>query len=367
VAVVAAVALLAVAAGRADAEPRFAVREGMQCSQCHVNRTGGGMRTPFGISFAQTNLGTFRQRGLFDPHLGGSVTIGGNLRLSNRTLLPTRTELDGVARKRRASNSFESSESNLYLLADTIPGRLAVYVDETVGPEAAFNREAFVLVQGLPVDGYIKAGHFMLPFGLRIPDDNAFIRAATGFNYANSDLGIEMGIEHGPFALKLAVSNGSLGSSDTNRSKQITVHATAVSQYVRGGLSFAWNNNSSPDFKFQSITSGAHMGGRLGRLTLLGELDWIHAITDPEPYDQTAVYFESNFEAHKGVYARFRFEAFDPLVSLANNERDRFVAGVSWFPIQLFEISAYYRLNRDITQRIESNADEIVVEAHAFL
>lgn len=363
----AAVALLAVAAGRADAEPRFAVREGMQCSQCHVNRTGGGMRTPFGISFAQTNLGTFRQRGLFDPHLGGSVTIGGNLRLSNRTLLPTRTELDGVARKRRASNSFESSESNLYLLADTIPGRLAVYVDETVGPEAAFNREAFVLVQGLPVDGYIKAGHFMLPFGLRIPDDNAFIRAATGFNYANSDLGIEMGIEHGPFALKLAVSNGSLGSSDTNRSKQITVHATAVSQYVRGGLSFAWNNNSSPDFKFQSITSGAHMGGRLGRLTLLGELDWIHAITDPEPYDQTAVYFESNFEAHKGVYARFRFEAFDPLVSLANNERDRFVAGVSWFPIQLFEISAYYRLNRDIPQRIESNADEIVVEAHAFL
>ena len=42
-------------AASASAEPRFALREGLACSACHVNRTGGGMRTPFGVAWAQTH------------------------------------------------------------------------------------------------------------------------------------------------------------------------------------------------------------------------------------------------------------------------------------------------------------------------
>jgi hypothetical protein len=102
-------------------------------------------------------------------------------------------------------------------------------------------------------------------------------------------------------------------------------------------------------------------------LTLLGEVDWIRGITSPDDYDQLALYTETNYEVLKGLYGRFVFEAFDPLTSLDENERDRFVFGISWFPIQLLEVRAEYRLNRDIPQRVDATADEVIVELHGFL
>ena len=282
-------------------------------------------------------------------------------------MLPARTSLGGVTRRTRTANSFDITEGNLYLLADPMPGRLAIYIDETVTPEAASSREAFVLIQGLPLDGHVKAGRFMLDYGLRIPDDAAFIRGQTGFNYANADLGVELGIAPRPFALAIAVSNGSLGGSDPNRAKQITAHATAVTGHAQGGLQAAWNDTSAEDFEFQSITVGGHVGGRLGRALLLGEVDWIHGSSGDDDFDQWALYLHGDFEATKGLYLRAGFEAFDPLRSLAENERDRFVLGASWFPIQLLELRAEYRVNRDIPQRVDGNADELIFELNGFL
>jgi len=358
---------LLLATGHAIAEPRFAVREGVACSHCHVNRTGGGMRTAYGSAFAQTGLGTWDPFGVVDARAGESASLGANIRLSNRTRRAAKTSLAGKDFERAGSNSFEMPEGNLYVRIEAIPERFEVYVDETIGPEAASNREAFALLRGLPGDGYIKAGRFLLPFGLRLLDDQAFIRQETGFNYTNQDLGVELGFAPHPFHFALAVTNGSLGGADTNAAKQVSLHATAVGSWLRGGLSAAWNDTSTPDLAFTTITAGAHVGARLGRLLLLGEFDWIHGSNDTDDYDQWALYTGADFEAIKGLYLRFTFEGFDPLTSLKNNARDRFVFGMSWFPLPMCEIRAEYRLNRDIPQRIEGNADEIVIELHGFL
>ena len=140
-----------------------------------------------------------------------------------------------------------------------------------------------------------------------------------------------------------------------------------VSDRGRAGLSFSYNDTSGDNFGFYTLNAGAHLGARLGRLSLLTSVDWIRGVGDADSFDQGAAYVEGDYEVLKGLYGRFVFEAFDPLWSLDNNERDRFVMGVSWFPLQLLEVRAEYRLNRDIPQRVSGNADEAIVEVHGFL
>lgn len=354
-------------AAGATAEPRFALREGLACSDCHVNRTGGGMRTPFGISWAQTHLPTGRSTGAMDPRLGHSLHVGANLRLDERTTLPAHTQLAERSYATRASSSFEIPEGNLYVRADLVPDRLTVYVDETVAPEGANNREAFVLLSGLPMGGYVKAGRFLLPYGLRIPDDTAFMRQQTGFTYASQDLGVEAGVLHGPWQAALALSNGNGGGSDPNLAKQVTALVGAIAPWGRLQLSLSYNDTSAPDFPFKTLTAGLHGGLRAGRLTWLGSVDWLRAMGNPETFDQFALFTEADWEAWQGVHVRGRFEAFDPSRQIANNERDRFILGLSWFPIQWSEVRLEYRKNRDIPQRPSGNADEILVQLHGFL
>ena len=376
--VVAALFALAVfAPSQAWAEPRFAIREGVQCSACHINQTGGGMRTPYGASFSQTDLPSRRLKGVYLPDTGSYIRIGANLRLGLRTVLATETKLiveetDTTPRfeqtfNQEASSSFEISEGNLYVQVEPIPGHLTVYIDETVSPEGASSREAFVMVYGLPLGLYAKAGRFMLPFGMRIKDDNAFIRQQTGFTYADQDLGVEIGLSKHPVSASVAFTNGSGGGFDPNIFKRITASVSVAGPWIRAGGSFSYNDTSQGDFTFRTWTGGGNLGLRLGRLQLMGEFDWIHGLTDTEPYDQYALYGGVDFEPYKGVYLRFRWEGYDPLVSLKENHRDRFLFGLSWFPAQFVEVRAEYRLNRDIPQRVGGNADEIIVEIHGFL
>ena len=352
--------------GTAEAEPRMAVRQGVQCGTCHVNNTGGGMRTDYGNSFSATNLPTWTVDGSFDPWLGERVRVGTDMRVGAMTSFAADTELDGIERHVDASSSFEMPVGNLFLQLEAIPDRLYVYFDETVAPEGASAREAWMMFEdtsGL----YVKAGRMLLPYGLRIPDDQAYIRQQTGFTYANQDMALELGLDRRHIFAAAALSNGSGGGGDSNLPKQLTGSVAAVNSWGRIGMSAAWNNTSTKDMEFKTATGGVHGGLRLGRFVQLAEVDLIHGISTTETYDQWAIYTETDFEVLKGLYLRFAFGAFDPMVALEENERDRFVLGMSWFPRQYRELRIDYRINRDIPQRVDENANELVIELHAFL
>lgn len=363
--------------GFSQAEPYMAVRGGYKCGQCHINRTGGGMRTEFGVIYSQTVLpNTFinfsDEDAFFSGKAGSKISAGANLRVSDKTIF-------GVDRPRGTSqfdNSIEIPEGNFYIKLDLINNFLSFYVDETILPAGARNREAFALIYNLPLNSYLKAGRMLLPFGYRILDDNSFIRQRTGYNYDNQDIGMEIGLEPGPFSFSVAITNGTQGASENNIDKQISFVGSAVFRKFRIGGSFS--RNKIPGEPTDKITTmfGAFAGLYTGRFTWLGEADIIQPRQEKEEQtdkdarkkfgDQLALYSSLNFLLIKGANIRVAYDYFDPRTKWKEDERTRLTFGLEIFPIQFLQVGIFYRILDSIPQKPKENENRFIVEFHVF-
>ena len=82
----------------------------------------------------------------------------------------------------------KTSETDLeeflaYVEIRPFPKYLTIYVDAKLGPEDPVVREQYVRLSSADDGLYVKGGEFFLPYGLRIQDDDAFIRQVTGINF----------------------------------------------------------------------------------------------------------------------------------------------------------------------------------------
>lgn len=309
------------------AEPYLALRTGLKCSQCHVNRTGGGGRNAFGSAWAQTML-PMRTSAVRSRSLNDWISIGADLRALVR------------ARARRPASSprlprtaLEMSEAQLQVEARFVPNRLALYVDETLGPGQALAREAFVLVEALPAAGYAKAGKFLLPYGWRLWDDEAAIRSETRFTYAAPDIGLEIGAEPGPLSWSVAVTNGTGAAAEDDDGKMVTSSAALVFPRFRIGASGSRNTVGAGSRK----VFGGFGGFAVGGLAVLAEADWIM-----DGIDQFVAYAEGDFLIRKGWNVKLAYGYHDPDVDVAQDQGTRLRAGLEAFPVSFVQLSGYY-------------------------
>ena len=159
-------------AGLAVAEPYLAVRSGQKCSACHLNPSGGGKRSAFGVAYGIGELPA-RVHGepdrTWDGRLNDFLALGANLRHEYAYVdVPEQT----------ASSEFATTRGSLYVEAAVVPGRLTVYADHDFA--GSRTRELYGLLWDASRRYYLKVGQFFLPFGYRLEDDTALVREATG-------------------------------------------------------------------------------------------------------------------------------------------------------------------------------------------
>lgn len=344
----------------ARAEPYIAFREGLKCATCHVNRTGGGMRNGYGGLFTQTEIRPLfaelsEDAFDFSADLGPSLSLGADFILANETRQGPGEE--------SSINSFGVDSGSLYLQARLIPARLTFYLDETVAPAGASSREAFVLLEGLPGAGYLKAGRMLLPYGVRMWDDAAFVRQATGFNYDNQDLGLEVGFEPGAASVAVAVSNGTQGARDDDRSKQIS----AVGSYWIGGAVLGASVAFNDAHGVRRLVAGPFGSVRTGLLSWTGELATIRERGGPGPdNDQLLAFASVDGWVRQAINVRLAFDYHDPFDRVEQDERSRVTLGVDAFLTPFLTASAAYHLKDSVPQDPTGNADTFTLSLHTF-
>ena len=350
----------AVLSSSVQAEPAFAVRTGYTCSQCHMNRTGGGLRTPFGSVYTQTTLParllSFDEaRGLLPADPGSRVGYGADARF--QYLRVQSDDAPDVA-------SYEVTEANLYLEGRLIPGRLSVYIDETVGPGSASAREAFGLLVLPWANAWIKAGKLLPAYGFRLPDDDSFIRQSTGFTYSAPDTGFELGAEPGHWSLALSATNGAGGGSDEDRGKRVALRVERRFKMFRVGASAADNDSGGTS----TTASGVFAGGSWGRLTLLGEADRIEIdADDAESEDERlAAYFEADLLVARGVNLKYVHDWLDPDTGVETDERTRDSIGLEVIPIPFVQARLFVRIEDGPPQVAGVRDDSLELEIHLF-
>jgi hypothetical protein len=352
------------------AEPYLAIQEGYKCSKCHVNMTGGGKRTDFGNVYVQTRLAnsfldwkrpgqkledekenpakTDSQSSFFSGRLNEYFAFGGDFRM----LLEETTTPGGPS-----TQAFNQSKQNIYLSVDLIPDRVIFY-QTLVGGDA---KEIFGLLKGeLWGEPYhFKAGQFFLPYGLRLQDDSAFTRAVTGFTYHTADVGAEFGFEPGPWAIHVAMTNGTGSSTETNRNKQLTTSVAYVHRYFRLGASYATNKDAQG---VETVISGAHAGAQFGRVGILAEAD----VIDDSKVKQTVSILETNILMSRGNNLKLSYEYYDPSDAIFQNARTRYSAVWEPFLNQFTQLRTGIRASRGIPQNPGFNSNLYFAELHLF-
>lgn len=340
----------------AVAEPYLAVYKGLQCSACHTHPGGGGKRNAFGNAYAQTELPAQRvgDGDLWIGQLSKWFGVGGNVRGQYRYIdTPNEEEV----------SEFDVKRATLYFEATVIPERLSIYVDQQVAPGGSLNREAYVKVRDRTGKWHLAAGQFFLPYGLRLEDDSAFVRQATGSNFNNPDRGVQIGYENDAWSTILSVTNGSGGGSETDTGKQVSFIGSYVLNRWRLGLSLSANDSDIGDRQM----FGAFAGLRTGPIAWLAELDWIEDdVLSGGEQGALASIVEGNWLFRRGHNLKVSYEYFDPDDDIDEDHQVRYSLVYEYSPMQFVQGRAGVRVYDGIPQVDAQNRDELFLELHGY-
>lgn len=333
------------------ATPRYAATYGQSCNLCHVNPTGGGMRTLYGAQFfskmdmpwnPETDFESLED---YQPKLNDNFQYGGDFR---SIYLAEETETDSTT---NTINSFLTMQADLYL-AITPVDNVLVYLEKGIGN--AF--EAYVLMRVLKEYGVLKVGRFVPSYGWRFAEHKSYVREHLGFTAYNTrgvqvseDNGIEFGFYPMEWEISTSITNGTYAGSVAggidfvNEGKAITTRLLKrlslgeVSLTLGGSYRYAEVGKNPPVSRY----AGGFWGANYSSFTLVGETDWVLK-NDVTSLVTTQVL---NYQVRSGLNLFAGYDFWD--LNIDKKEDDtiytRYRLGLHYFPTSYFGLSpAFY-------------------------
>jgi hypothetical protein len=350
-------ALLAAGGGTARAEPYLAAQQGYQCSACHVNPTGGGLRNDFGVVFAENVMpaaGLPEGVPSWSGRVGDFLRLGGDLRASW-----TRTEVPAAS----ALQAFNVDQLRMYAAVSVIPDRLALYVDEELAPGDAHSLEAYVRISDPSSGWYLKGGEFYLPFGWRLQDQTALVREVSGISMTTPDTGVELGLDHGNWSAQLDLTNGA-ANAGTGSGHQVTSQVVWVQSRYRVGGAASFTQAEAGNRR----VGGLFAGLRTGPVAWLGEVDLVRDEGFPEgARSMLAGLAEADWAIRKGHNLKLTAEYEDPDRAVAQDQQTRWSFLYELTPMPFVQLRAGFRRYRGIPQDDLENRRILFIELHGFL
>ena len=342
---------------KAFAEPYLAYKTGNPCSACHVNPTGGGARNSFGNAYGSQLLPENASNDFVDySNLGYGIGIGGNLRGG---FIATDPKVGDDTR------GFETETGQIYLHVKPKNSRISFYLDEQIAPNSATNREAFIMLD-VNESTYLKMGKILVPFGIRLQDDASFVRTASQSSFANSDNGVELGLQKDKFNFTFGLNNG----TDSSRNNDDQFRYAGQVEYLAGpwrlGSGAMINNFEEGDRVSFNIFGGGHFWG----LTFLSEIDFIEDDTivdiNGETLGQVVLFAEVNKEVKKGLNLKLTYEWQDNSTEIKDDVRERFSGVIEYTPFANFQLRSGLRVLTDEVENSTVESNTFFAQAHLY-
>ncbi|MCA9552613.1 MAG: hypothetical protein KC933_21445 [Myxococcales bacterium] len=366
----------------AEALPRFAAKASLRCRQCHVNPSGGGVRTRYGAE-------TFAAMALTLPEpepadwtrapevegatfpLSGSVTdwltIGGDLRAAFFLFSPS--DPNAGADATRLTTTFFLMQADLYHAA-RLGSHLTLVLD--IGVNSGF--EAWALLEPWPTledtEVLIKVGRFLPALGLRTANHMLYTRQTVGLGSGQQDTGVEVTVDARHLALTLALMNGTLGTpfdgtAEARGFDKAVIGRAAVRLRpgplsVELGASAGFNARTTrynPIFEqaadaglagVDELRAGGFLMAGLGRFALLGDAVYVQDKLHGGGTTRRAWagYVELSARLIQGLDLLVGYERMDRDLDTAGGYVQRFSTAVELFPWRFTELRVMARYER---------------------
>ncbi len=344
--------------------PRFSLRYGDRCSSCHVNQTGGMMRTEDGFEFGKNVLSMISPRDKdfpLKPKLSDNISFG----------FDYRSQFLYSQQKRRTD--FQDMTGSLYLGANIAPEINVLTRYDFVN----IIWEWYGIAKILPNDSYIKIGSFIPNFGIRLDDHTAYTRGGDyGLLFST---GAIQGLIYNPFftvtgiELGANLSKNALLTASVGRSKQNGIFSTDPTWTARFEYSPSIEKvrllfgGSFTDTKIRGTSGfrdsqlyGGFAGIGISRFTLMGEYDLgnNYPLQDSK---SSAMMLEAAYQIIIGLEAVIRYDRFDPNTNISNNTFSHWVFGFEFYPYSFVEVRPQFRINMSGP---DQKSNSVVVQFH---